>query len=90
MMASHYRDIIKAALKEYDDSHTQDIYNALAWKGLMGGGEEAIIDQFTGLVVNSQTGENFSTVAWNNLTANERLGIIYVQNNFNSNSNQCQ
>jgi len=80
MMAEHYRYIIKDALMEYDNSQTEVFYDALAWKGLMGSGANAVIDQFTGLVVDSQTGENLSTVAWIHLTPNERLGIIYIQN----------
>ena len=33
-MAQHYRDIIKQALKEFDNSQTDEIYEALAWTGL--------------------------------------------------------
>lgn len=34
VMAQHYRDIIKQALIEFDDSHTQEVYEALSWIGL--------------------------------------------------------
>ncbi|MEL0651712.1 hypothetical protein V6246_09790 [Algibacter sp. TI.3.09] len=33
-MAQHYRGIIKQALKEFDNSQTNEIYEALAWTGL--------------------------------------------------------
>lgn len=33
-MAQHYRDIIKQALKEFDNSQTEEVYNALSWTGL--------------------------------------------------------
>lgn len=33
-MAQHYRDIIKQALEEFDNTHTDEIYEALAWTGL--------------------------------------------------------
>jgi len=36
MMAQHYRDIISQAISEYDNNqHSQAIYDALAWQGLM-------------------------------------------------------
>ncbi len=35
MMAQHYRDIIKDALREYDNnSSSEDVYDALSWEGL--------------------------------------------------------
>lgn len=35
-MAQHYRDIISQAIMEYDNNqHSQDIYDALTWVGLM-------------------------------------------------------
>ncbi len=33
-MAQHYRDIIEQALREFDDSHPDELYEALAWIGL--------------------------------------------------------
>ncbi len=33
-MAEHYRDIIELALREYDDTQTDEVYNSLAWTGL--------------------------------------------------------
>lgn len=35
-MAAHYRDIIVDAIKEFDDSFDEEIYQALAWTGLHG------------------------------------------------------
>ncbi len=34
MMAQHYRYIIEQALREFDNSHSDEIYEALAWVGL--------------------------------------------------------
>ena len=34
LMAQHYRDVIEQALREFDDSQTDEIYAALAWTGL--------------------------------------------------------
>lgn len=33
-MAAHFRDIIEDALKEYDSSYPDEVYEALAWEGL--------------------------------------------------------
>lgn len=33
-MAQHYRNVIKQALKEFDDTQTDKVYEALAWIGL--------------------------------------------------------
>src|SRR5690606_37739975 len=33
-MAQHYRGIIEQALREFDDTHSDEIYEALAWTGL--------------------------------------------------------
>lgn len=35
-MASHYRSTMKQALREFDASYSNDIYEALAWNGLQG------------------------------------------------------
>jgi len=35
-MAQHYRDIIVQALMEFDNSHSSELYEALAWVGLKG------------------------------------------------------
>lgn len=35
-MASHCRSTMEQALKEFDSSFTNDIYEALAWNGLQG------------------------------------------------------
>lgn len=33
-VAQHYRNIIEQALREFDDSHPDELYEALAWIGL--------------------------------------------------------
>ncbi|MFD0991675.1 hypothetical protein ACFQ1U_00510, partial [Tenacibaculum geojense] len=79
-MAQHYRDIIKQTLMEYDANQTDATYEALAWTGLMGSGT---FDSTTGLYSNS-------TVAWTNLSQQERLNIITTINTFNSSNPNCQ
>jgi len=33
-MAQHYRDIIEQVLEEFDNTQTDEVYEALAWTGL--------------------------------------------------------
>lgn len=79
-MSSHYREIIEQALREYDGTQLDEVYEALAWTGLMG---EGTFNNSTGLYSNS-------TQAWKNLAQNERLNIISRINTFNSTNNNCQ
>ncbi|MFL9844742.1 hypothetical protein [Flavobacterium rhizosphaerae] len=72
MMATHYRDIIVDVLKEYDSSKPNELYEAIAWAGLMGSGQ---LDNSTLLYENS-------TVAWVNLTFSEREEILNLYINF--------
>ncbi|MGG8498099.1 hypothetical protein ACQY1Q_16965 [Tenacibaculum sp. TC6] len=78
-MAQHYRNIIKATLKEFDNTQTKDVYDALSWTGLMGTGT---FDQTTGLYSNS-------TVAWSSLTKQQRLDILNKIKVFNSKNDNC-
>lgn len=80
LMAEHYRDIIEDALIEFDNSHNDDVYEALAWIGLMGEGE---VDQNTGLPPNP-------TVGWENLSQQDRLAIIAEYNGFRISNPSCQ
>ena len=82
LMAQHYRDIIINTLKEFDNSQSENVYEALAWVGLMGDGD---IDPVTGLPTNP-------TVAWQNTPQNKRLEILETFFNYhNENSdNLCQ
>jgi len=80
LMSTHYRDIIKQALKEFDSSQAEAIYEALSWTGLMGTGT---FNTSTGLF-------SESTVAWSNLTQTQRLNIISNRNNFIKNNPNCQ
>lgn len=57
-MAQHYRGIIVQALIEFDNSHPNELYQALAWEGLM------------------------STIAWNNLSEQERIDILQLIQDF--------
>ena len=79
-MSTHYRDIIKQALREFDNSQTEGVYDSLSWTGLMGSGT---FNPSTGLF-------SESTVAWSNLTQTERLDIINARNNFINSNPNCQ
>ncbi|EDP95084.1 hypothetical protein U8527_08650 [Kordia algicida OT-1] len=80
VMAQHYRDTIKQALREFDNTQTESVYDALSWSGLMGTG---VLNPTTGLLTNS-------TQAWINLSQEERLNIINTINTFNSSNQNCQ
>lgn len=81
MMAQHYRGIISDAIKQFDNNQNpQEIYDSLAWIGLMGDGP---INGTTGLTSNP-------TVAWQNLTPIERLSINNIITSFESNTANCQ
>ena len=79
-MAQHYRNIIKQTIQEFDNTQTNEVYEALSWTGLMGTG---IYDSTTGLF-------SESTVAWSNLLQSERFNIINKINNFNNSNQNCQ
>lgn len=49
MMAQHYRNIIINAMKEYDNSHPNELYENLSWIGLMGSGQ---VNPLIGLLSN--------------------------------------
>ena len=82
MMAQHYIDVISDALSEFDNnSSTPNLYNDLAWTGLMGDG---LINMSTGLP------SEYSTVAWLNLTSTERIQILNNYFNHLNSSLPCQ
>ena len=39
LMATHYRNIIKTGIQEFDPSQEEAVYNALSWSGLLGTGQ---------------------------------------------------
>lgn len=57
---------------EFDNSHPSELYEALAWVGLMGNGT---IDETTGLPPEP-------TLSWQNLSQQERLDIIQLIKDF--------
>lgn len=65
IMAEHYRDIIEQAIREFDNSFSNEIYKNLAWVGLQG------------------------TVAWNNLSQQERDSIEDTVDNFRDTNHPC-
>jgi hypothetical protein len=77
-MAAHYRNTIVEVMKNFEAGLSNDVYNSLAWAGLMGKG---IIDPKTGLTEKP-------TKAWKDLTKSKRLDIINKIKTFNNNGNK--
>ena len=63
-----------------NNSQSEEIYDALAWTGLMGSGTW---DPNTYLYSNS-------TIAWQNLSLNERMNIYNIRQNYLNNNPNCQ
>lgn len=83
LMAAHYRDIIVNAMKEFDDSFDQEIYQALAWVGLMGKGHPP--DPVTGLLPIA------NTVVWEfHKTIEDRLEVLNTIGEFKASNTNCQ
>lgn len=80
MMAQHYRTIIENALREYDNSYPDDVYEALSWVGLKGKGN---LDASTGLTPSS-------TKAWEAVPLSERLYLNQKYEDFNEQNPNCQ
>jgi hypothetical protein len=81
VMAQHYRQIIVEVLKQFDNNvHSDEIYNSLAWIGLMGEGE---VDSTTGL-------PQVPSVGWNKLPQDQRLQILSTYKNFIKTNVSCQ
>lgn len=68
-------------MQEFDPSQTDEVYEAIAWAGLMGSGNP--IDNVTGL-------PPYPTVAWSNVSQQDRLQIINTYNNFKNSNPPCQ
>lgn len=79
-MSQLSRNIITEVMKQYDSSQSEDVYNALAWIGLMGGGEP---DETTGLPPQP-------TAAWVATPQAERVIILEIYKNFIKNNPKCQ
>lgn len=79
-MAAQYRDIIEEGLRQYDNSYSNETYEALAWVGLRG---EGGINGVTGLTENP-------TAAWENLDQERRLELIDLNDMFKENNPNCQ
>ncbi|OYQ46131.1 hypothetical protein CHU92_01580 [Flavobacterium cyanobacteriorum] len=80
MMAQHYREIIKNALREFDPFQPEEVYEAIAWVGLMGEGDPS---PTTGL-------PPYPTVAWSHDSQAQRLQILNTYNNFKNSNPRCQ
>ncbi len=81
LMAQHFRNTIKQVLKQYDNTQTEEVYEALAWIGLMGSGGEP--DNNTGL-------PPLPTVAWKNLPQSQRVQILAIYRTFINTNSKCQ
>lgn len=83
LLADSYRNIIIDVMKEFDNSHPDELYEALSWEGLMGEGDPENISSETGL-------PEYPTQAWIQKTVQERLNILSMINNFKSSVSACQ
>jgi len=79
-MANHYLNIIEQGLRQYNGAFSNEIYEALAWRGLMGSGA---IDQNTGLPPNP-------VVTWENLPQQVRIDLINGRLDFMDDNPNCQ
>jgi hypothetical protein len=80
LMAQHYRNIIENTLREYDNSFSNDVYEALAWVGLKGKGN---LDPSTGLTPTS-------TKAWESVPLSKRLSLNQAYEDFKNQEPNCQ
>jgi hypothetical protein len=81
LMAEHFIGIISKALKNVDNSLTDQQYRAIAWTGLKGTGGE--LDANTGLPPNP-------TIAWSLVPLSERLLINSAYKDFSTSNSNCQ
>ena len=79
-MAELMRGIIIQTMKQYDNTQNEEVYNALAWIGLMGQGD---LNYNTGMPLQP-------TAAWVATPQAERLRILEIYNNYNANNTPCQ
>ncbi|TDE01365.1 hypothetical protein [Flavobacterium sandaracinum] len=79
-MAQLSRNIITDVMKQFDSSQSEDVYNALAWIGLMGEGEP---NPLTGLPPQP-------TAAWAAIPQVERVKILKIYFDFIENNTPCQ
>ena len=91
MMAQHYREIIENALREYDGSHSDDTYKALAWIGLIG---DSPINPNTGLPPNPTKASEAKSKQYrldilNNLRAFYRTTQIVKNEKFYNDNPNC-
>jgi hypothetical protein len=80
LMATHFRDVIKSALREFDPTQSEETYESLAWVGLMGSG---VISSTTGLPPSP-------TLAWLSIPQSERLQILSNIIDFINTNQSCQ
>ncbi|MFT5252304.1 MAG: hypothetical protein ACI87N_001311 [Flavobacteriales bacterium] len=79
-MSQLSRDIIIQTMKQFDNTQSEDVYNALAWIGLMGTGN---INDTTGMPPQP-------TAPWAATPQAERLKILETYYNYINNNLPCQ
>jgi hypothetical protein len=80
LMAQHSRNIIIKVLKQYDNTQNEEVYEALAWIGLMGSGK---INDATGLPLKP-------TVAWGKIPQAKRVQLLNIFYNYRDTNPPCQ
>ena len=77
-MADFYRSTIALGLKQYDNGKRSDqFYNDMAWAGLR-------------IINNPETGGSETSIAWDNLSPQEKSRVISnISNYFHNGAKDC-
>jgi len=76
-MASHYRGIIADIAQTFDNSFDRQVYEDIAWAGLR-------------IINNPETGGSETSIAWDNLSPQEKSRVISnISNYFHNGAKDC-